>query len=237
VHANEAVTLRAAAYTGLRLPTLNELYRPFVVFPVTTLANEDLVPERLRGYDVGIDFDVDEGTQFSVTVFDNKVKDAIANVTVGTNLRQRQNLDAIDAFGVEASLNIQRGPWGLVSSLALTDAEIRGSGPAGVLEGNRPPQTPTFMASTTASYRATNGMSFAATLRHVGKQFEGDLEDDALPAATTVDLFAQVPIVDKLSAVMRVENLFDELIITRNQGGSMDYGAPQTFWLGLRYGF
>ena len=34
--------LRAAAYTGLRLPTLNELYRPFVVFPVTTRANAAL---------------------------------------------------------------------------------------------------------------------------------------------------------------------------------------------------
>src|SRR5690606_33565689 len=32
------VRVRAAAYTGLRLPTLNELYRPFVVFPVTTNA-------------------------------------------------------------------------------------------------------------------------------------------------------------------------------------------------------
>jgi outer membrane receptor protein involved in Fe transport len=237
VEANEVVTLRAAAYTGVRLPTLNELYRPFVVFPVTTLANEDLVPERLRGFEAGIDFNVDEGTQFSFTVFDNKVKDAIANVTLEENLRQRLNLDAIDAFGVEATLNIQRGPWGLVSSLALTDAEIRGTGPAGILDGNKPPQTPTFMASTTASYRAANGMSFSATLRHVGKQFEDDQETDVLPAATTVDLFAQVPIVDKLSAVVRVENLLDELIVTRNQGGSMDYGIPQTIWLGLRYGF
>ncbi len=237
VQANEAVTLRAAAYTGIRLPTLNELYRPFVVFPVTTLANENLVPERLRGFEAGIDFNVEEDTQFSVNVFDNKVKDAIANVTLEPNLRQRQNLDAIDAFGVEASVNIQRGPFGLVSSIALTDAKIQGSGSAGILDGNKPPQTPTFMASTTASYRAANGMNFSATLRHVSKQFEGDQENDVLPAATTVDLFAQVPIVDKLSAVMRVENLFDELIVTRNQGGSMDYGIPQTIWLGLRYGF
>src|SRR3546814_6714215 len=37
--AGEAVSLRAAAYTGLRQPTLNELYRPFVVFPVETRAN------------------------------------------------------------------------------------------------------------------------------------------------------------------------------------------------------
>ena len=74
-------------------------------------------------------------------------------------------------------------------------------------------------------------------MRHVGLQFEDDQEDDALPAATTVDLFALVPLVGKLSFVGRVENLFDEEVITRNQGGSMDLGAPLTVWGGLRYGF
>jgi hypothetical protein len=58
-----------------------------------------------------------------------------------------------------------------------------------------------------------------------------------LPAATTVDLFAQAPLVGRLSFIARVENLFDEEIITRNQGGSMDLGVPLTAWAGLRYGF
>jgi hypothetical protein len=35
----------------------------------------------------------------------------------------------------------------------------------------------------------------------------------------------------------RAENLTDEDIITRNQGGSIDLGVPRTIWLGLRYGF
>lgn len=48
--ATENLRLRAAAYTALRLPTLNELYRPFVVFPVVTQANAALVNERLEGY-------------------------------------------------------------------------------------------------------------------------------------------------------------------------------------------
>ena len=77
----------------------------------------------------------------------------------------------------------------------------------------------------------------AATLRHVGLQYEDDQEDDALPAATTVDLFAQAPLVGNLSVVARVENLFDETIVTRNQGGSIDYGVPLTGWIGVRYGF
>ena len=49
------MTLRAAAYSGFRLPTLNELYRPFAVFPVTTNANAALLPERLEGWEAGID--------------------------------------------------------------------------------------------------------------------------------------------------------------------------------------
>ncbi|MCL6250352.1 TonB-dependent receptor [Altererythrobacter sp. KTW20L] len=237
VEANEAVTLRAAAYTGLRLPTLNELYRPFAVFPVTTQANAALRPERLRGYEAGIDFAVDPGLTFGVTVFDNKVKNAIANVTVANNLRERQNVDAVQSRGVEFSSSLQRGPWGVDASLALTDSEVRGSGAAANLTGNRPSQTPTFAGSLGASYTGTDGTRFAATLRHVSGQFEDDLETDLLPSATTVDLFGQIPVSGRLSAVARVENLFDETIITRNQGGSMDMGVPQTFWLGLRYGF
>ncbi len=237
VRANDVVSFRAAAYTGLRLPTLNELYRPFAVFPVTTRANAALLPEKLEGYEAGIDFAVDEGLRFSVTAFDNQVNNAIANVTIGTNLRERRNVDAVQSRGVEFSSALQRGPWGVDASLALTDSQVRSTGTAAALDGNRPSQTPSFSGNIGASYTGQDGMRFAATLRHVSGQFEDDLESDLVKAATTVDLFAQMPIVGRLSAVARAENLFDATIITRNQGGSMDLGVPQTFWLGLRYGF
>jgi outer membrane receptor protein involved in Fe transport len=89
----------------------------------------------------------------------------------------------------------------------------------------------------TVSYRPAERMQFSATLRHIGKQYEDDKQTDVLPAATTVDLYAQVPIVDRLSFVARAENLFDATVITRNQGGSMDWGEPRTVWAGFRYGF
>jgi len=47
----EAITLRAAGYRGWRLPTLNELYRPFRVGNDATAANALLAPERLTGVD------------------------------------------------------------------------------------------------------------------------------------------------------------------------------------------
>lgn len=233
----EVVSLRAAAYTGLRLPTLNELYRPFAVFPVTTQANENLDPERLRGYEAGIDFDANDEVRLSVTVFDNTVKDAIANVTVGTNLRKRFNVEAIHAFGVEASGSVHSGPFALDMSVAVTDAEVRDSGVGAALDGLRPSQTPAFSASTSVSWDFDGGPRVGATLRHVSKQYEDDLEVDFLKAATTLDLFADMPIAGRLSAVARVENMLNEEIVTRNQAGSVDLGTPQTLWLGLRYGF
>ncbi|MEO6387461.1 MAG: TonB-dependent receptor [Croceibacterium sp.] len=235
--ASPGLKLRAATYSGLRLPTLNELYRPFVVFPVTTNANAALENERLVGYEAGIDWLPMRGVNLSLTAFDNKVKNAITNVTVGTNLRQRQNIDAIDAQGIEFAAQLQFGTISFDGSLAYTDAKTNGTGASAALDGFTPSQTPKWASSATLGWHPQDGMNFAATLRHVGKQYEDDQQTDVLPAATTMDLFGQVALLGRLSFVARVENLFDKDVITRNQGGSMDIGAPRTVWGGFRYGF
>lgn len=233
---SRAVALRVAAYSGLRLPTLNELYRPFVVFPVTTQANADLRNEKLEGYEAGVDLTPAAGIRLSLTAFDNKVKRAIANVTIGTNLRERRNIDAIEAKGVELSAGVSRGLFDLDASLAYTDAQARGSGPAAALSGKRPAQTPQWAASGTLTLRPAEGWRISATLRHVGRQYEDDLQTDVLPAATTVDAYAEVALSKKLAIVLRGENLTGERIVTRNQAGSIDLGAPRTLWAGIRVG-
>ena len=234
---SDALALRAAAYSGLRLPTLNELYRPFVVFPVVTQANASLENERLEGFEAGIDLTPSSNVALSLTAFDNRVKNAIANVTIAANLRQRQNIDAIRARGLEAAVRADFGQVSVNASAAWTDAEAQGSGFASALDGNRPSQTPRFVGGATLSYRPAQDWLFSATLRHVGAQFEDDLETDILPSATTLDAFAQVPITGELALVLRGENLTGETIVTRNQGGSIDLGAPRTLWGGVRLGF
>jgi outer membrane receptor protein involved in Fe transport len=236
-NATRRLGLRAAAYTGLRLPTLNELYRPFVVFPVTTQANADLANERLEGFEIGFDWQPVNALVLAVTAFDNRVENAIANVTIAPNLRQRQNLPAIGAQGIEANLAVKLGDISLDGAIAWTDAEVRGRGPSLALDGNRPAQTPSFAGTLTLGWRPAERWQIAATLRHVSAQFEDDLELDSLAPATTLDAFLAAPLMGKLSVVVRAENLTGEQIITRNQGGSIDLGVPRTAWLGLRYGF
>lgn len=232
-----ALRLRAAAYSSLRQPTLNELYRPFVVFPVVTQANAALENERLVGYEAGFDLTPAPGIEVSLTAFDNEVKDAVANVTLAPDLRQRQNLSAIASRGVEGGLSVTRGEVRFDGTLAWTDAEVEGSGPSADLDGNRPAQTPRWAAGASLAWTPAPGWMLAASLRHVGAQFEDDQETDVLPAATTLGAYAQMPLTAGLSLVLRGENLTDERVVTRNDGGSIDLGAPRTVWAGIRFGY
>lgn len=232
---SDALKLRAAAYSGIRLPTLNELYRPFVVFPVVTQANANLRNEKLEGFEAGFDLAPAEGISLSLTAFDNRVENAIANVTLAPNLRQRQNLPAIEAQGIEAGLAITSGTISFDGTLSWTDAEIDGRGASLALDGNRPPQTPRFAAAASLAWSPKPGLRLAASLRHIGAQFESDQESGRLPPATTLGLYAEAPLVSGFSLVLRGENLTDETIVTRNSGGVSDLGAPRTVWAGLRY--
>ena len=225
--------LRGAGYSGVRVPTLNELYRPFVVFPVTTRANAALRNERLRGFEAGIDFARSAALRLSLTAFDNELRRAVANVTIAPNLRERRNVDAIRARGLELDAGARFGAVSFDGSLAWTDAEVEGSGAAAALDGLRPAQTARLSASATFAWRPRDGWRLAATLRHTGRQFEDDRETDALPAATTLDAVAGIALIPGIALILRGENLTGERIVTRNQAGSLDLGVPRTLWAGL----
>ena len=106
---------RAAAYTGFRPPTLNELHRPFRVGNDITEANAELEPEVLRGVEAGLAWSGGP-VDLTATVFCNEIEDAIVNVTIGEGpgtfpvagfvpaggvLRQRRNAGTVEATGVE----------------------------------------------------------------------------------------------------------------------------------------
>ncbi|MFM6949551.1 MAG: TonB-dependent receptor plug domain-containing protein [Novosphingobium sp.] len=234
VEATPELSLRVAAYTGLRQPTLNELYRPFTVFPVTTRANAALANERLAGFEGGFDWTPLPALTLRLTGFDNRVKGAIANVTIGPNLRERRNVDAVHSRGVEAGLEARLGNVSLDGALSWLSARVEAGGASAALDGKRPAQVPSLSASTTLAWRPAERWLLAATLRHTGAQWEDDLETDRLPAATTIDAVAELPLGQQVKLVLRGENLADTRTITRNQGGSQDLGAPRTFWAGFR---
>lgn len=246
------LTLRGAAYLGWRLPTLNELYRPFRVGVDATAANPGLKSEGLKGVEAGLDWKFARGATLGVTLFVNRLEDSIANVTLGQGpgnfpgvgfvaaggeYRQRQNLDAILAKGIEMDTRLERGPWTIGAAYSFVDAEVRADGPAAPLDGLRPAQTPRHAFSATLAWRAENGARASLAGRYVSRQFEDDLNTQRLSGAFTVDAAASWPLSGRLSIEARTENLFDARVEAGISGdGVIERATPRTLWIGLRLG-
>ena len=241
-------SLRSAAYLGWRMPTLNELFRPFRAGSDATAANPNLDPERLVGIEAGIDYAHGPFTA-KLTAFDNRLKDAIANVTMGTGpgvfpgvgfvgaggtFFVRENVDAVKVRGIETSADWTDGPWSISAGASITHARMSSSGAAGFLDGLRPAQTPTF-AGTLAAACQQGGRAVQLVLRRVGAQFDDDLNTDVLRGATTFDAYAAWPLTRRLQVTARAENLTNALVMAGINGdNSVERATPRTLWLGLR---
>jgi outer membrane receptor protein involved in Fe transport len=249
--AGEGLTLRSAAYLGWRLPTLNELYRPFRVGVDATAANAGLAPERLEGIEAGLDWRPAAGARIGATLFANRLEDAIANVTMGRgpglfpgvgfvaaggDYRQRDNLDAIVAKGVEVDARYASGAWTLSAGWSWTDAQVRASGTASALDRLRPAQTPRHSLSSTLAW-AGDGARASLTARYAGAQFEDDLNRQRLRGAFTLDAGGLLPLGRKVAIEARAENLANARVLAGISGDGIEERAtPRTLWIGLRLG-
>jgi vitamin B12 transporter len=245
----DAIDIRGAAYKSWRLPTLNELYRPFRAGADATAANADLDPERVSGVEAGIDWRPLPKARLSLTAFANRLKGAISNVTLGSgpgifpgvgfvaaggSYRQRQNIDAIRTRGIEVDGAYSNGPWRATLSYALSDARVEANGAAAELDGRRPAQIPVHQASASIDWQHRHA-AVGATLRFTGKQNEDDLGERRLPSALTFDARARWAVRKIGDLELRVENLFDHQVIASVSGdGVRERALPRAIWLGLR---
>ncbi|HYD12378.1 MAG TPA: TonB-dependent receptor [Allosphingosinicella sp.] len=245
------LTLRAAAYLGWRLPTLNELYRPFRVGADATAANAALSPERLEGIEAGLDLRPARWARIGMTVFANRLTDAIANVTLGQGpgafpgvgfvaaggaFRQRQNVDAIESRGIEVDAALSFGRFRLAAGYSFADAEVTAAGIAAPLDGRRPAQTPRHSLTASLAWQNARGALASIGLRYVSTQYEDDLGSQRIPDALTVDAVAVLPLTRRLALEARAENLTDEEVVAGISGaGIVERATPRTLWLGLRW--
>jgi outer membrane receptor protein involved in Fe transport len=230
------ITARVAAYTGWRLPTINELYRPFRAGLVQTNANPALKPERVRGIEGGFEYRPLPGWHLGVTYFYNKLEDAIGNVTTALNVQQRRNIDAIRSHGVEIDGRAAIGEWLLQASYSHIDPKVRSNGAAIALDGLRPAQTPRDQASASIEWNRPGFARIGTTLRYVGNQFEDDLNSRVLRHALTVDAVASAPVGKGFTVELRGENLGNKLVeATIGTDGVVERANPRTLWVALRY--
>ncbi|HKS09023.1 MAG TPA: TonB-dependent receptor [Pyrinomonadaceae bacterium] len=228
----------ASAYRAFRTPTLNELYRNFRVGNVVTNANSDLSAERLTGAEAGVGWQtLGERLFVRGNFFWSEISDSVANVTLSTTpaliTRQRQNLGAIRARGVELSAVFKPNKdWEIAGEYLLSDSTVLRFPANPILEGLFVPQIPRNQFNFQINY--TRGRWTVGTqARFVGQQFDDDL--NALPLRRYFTLDAEVS--RSVSEQLRFFAAFQNLTGVRYEISStpvFTIGPPVLFRAGVR---
>ncbi len=232
-----AVHLRLAAYSGFRLPTINEFYRPFRVGNDITEANPALDPERLYGYEAGLRYDPSPRLHLALDIYHNRLENAVGNITLaegpgffpptgfvpaGGSLRQRHNIDHVRARGIESEGRLTLGPAvELVFRHLYALSRVRRNAAAPVLVGKRLPQSPKQTLSLSLHLAPHAGIRVALWGRYVSAQFEDDRNSRKLPSYATFDLSASWRLTPALALRLAAENLFDAAVISRIAGDGL----------------
>jgi outer membrane receptor protein involved in Fe transport len=237
--------IRVAAYEGFRVPTLNELYRPFRVGNNTTDANPALEPEKLYGAEMGVGGARGAFT-WDATSFWNQLHDAVTNVTIASSplgiTYMRENAGDIDALGFEGDAAYKLSDaFSLRAAISLTDARVH-QNPASVplgepsLTGNRPAQAPTTTITSGLTWLPWEPLRLDADLHWESSRFEDDQNTMKLGAAFVLDTRATWTFADALSAYVAVNNVTDTNIATAEAAdGTISYGQPRMYEVGVTY--
>lgn len=246
--------LRAAAYSGFRIPTLNELYRPFRVGNDITEANAALRTERMGGAEAGLSWTTDRAL-LQATVFRNDLFDPIINATVtttpgfnvefgqfipaGGSLRQRRNVDRVRTYGFEADADVTLNDTVSVSARYLyTDPKVTRSDVFPAVDGNRLAQVPRHQATLGVTVRPAPRLRVSADVLASSDQFEDDLNSRELSGAVTLDLHVTYDLTDRVQIYTAAENLFDTRVEAgRSADGLVTLGPPVFLWAGVRLAY
>lgn len=235
---NSAVSLRAAAYTGFRPPSLNELYRPFRVGNDVTDANAALRPEQLSGGEIGAHIAYRRLT-VDGDLFANILRDPITNVTLGKGpgtfgtagfvpaggaYRQRQNLGQIDAAGIETRGRYDVTPHLAVTvSATLTAARVARAAAYPSLDGRRPAEAPPYDVALGLEAQVKR-VRLVADWVFEGKTFDDDLNTLPLKPSQRLSLAADCPLAPHVGLEARLENALGSVIqISHAADGTLGY--------------
>jgi outer membrane receptor protein involved in Fe transport len=242
--------LRAALYSGFRPPTLNELYRPYRVGNVVTLNNAALTPETLYGAEAGPGGDLG-AFRWSATGFYNRLVDPVTNVTlhngpyqdavagyvpVGGSVLERENVGAVDAYGLEADAR-----WAITGALTAraavswTHARVDGGSAAPRLTGLRPAETPAVVVTAGMDARLLSRLTLTIDARYEAERFVDDRNTLTLAPSAVADAHLDWSVNRTLTLYLAADNLLD-VAVQQNTvaGGPLSYGPPRVISVGVR---
>lgn len=248
-HATDSLNLYASHGKGFETPTFNELaYR---APGAGTGLNFALRPAVSRQWELGAKAALGAGWRLNAALFQARTRDELVVLTNSGGRSTFQNAGATGRRGFEVALSGRLGDgWSAALVATALDATYRAPfvtcGPAPcttpavqVAAGNRIPGIPRASAFAELAWRHRPwGLETAVEVRHVGRIFANDINDESVAAATTAAVrlsLAQQVGRWSLREFVRVDNVANRRYIGSvivNEGSRRYFEpAPGRTWL------
>jgi outer membrane receptor protein involved in Fe transport len=242
----DTFALRGAYYTAFRAPTLDNLYRAFSVPSGIFYANPLLVPESLKGGEVGFDVHTSR-LRAQVTAYTNSIDNLITSRNLDSNelppgfFFGSRNINAGKArsrgLELESQVEMVSG-FSALFSYTYADSQITSNDLDPVSVGQQIGGVPRNRASVGVTYVSPRGWRVTPQFRWMQSSFADN--DHTLPVDSqrVVDLSASYSFSKTLDAFIHIENLFNEHYIADNSGFNPPLrGTPFSAFVGARVRF
>lgn len=204
-HFLDAFNFTAAYGTAFRAPTLNDLYW-------TDAGNTNLVPERSKSYEVGINGKHDWG-KWSVNFYQNDIKNMIAwaPVSAGSFIWLPYNISSARIQGMDATLGTQIYGFNVQGNLSLLSPENRGDKNTNANAGKFLPRRAQQIFRLDVDRRFDDfsaGMSFRAENRRWDNA--ANTAANRVGGFTTLDLRAEYTLLKSVTLQAKVNNILNK---------------------------
>ena len=251
---SDSLRVRASAGTSFRLPTINELYRPFRVRSDITEANAALEPEHFHAVDLGVEWTPLERFSYHLKFFHYWIDDVIANMPVtdraeaesiagflppGGVLAQRRNIEQARVGGLESRLKWRvSSRWNCTLRYLFSRARFTSSPEQPLLEGKAFPQSPEHRVTAGIAGNPLERLHLFAEIEFGSSQYDDVLGERRLGSWWTARLGGEVKVTERMTVQARIENLFDEEVATGlSSSGLRSIGQPRSAWIDVNYRF
>jgi outer membrane receptor protein involved in Fe transport len=233
-HVNDQVSVWGSLGWGFRAPTLNELYRQFRVGAELTMANNQLGPERLVSGESGVNLTPNRNISWRSSVFVNRFTNAVSNLTIGTNLLQRRNLERTRIWGIQSDVDYRLLTYWRVSAGYLYGiARVKESTVDPTLVNKFLAQVPRHRGSVELNYTNPRYLNASVQAQVVGGQYDNDVNNRWLPYFAAVDISASRRIAYGMDVFFGVQNLLDRKYYVQRNPTTV--GAPRLVTAGVEY--
>lgn len=259
--------LRSAAYQAFHAPSMNNTLRSYGnSISGYSLANPNLTPETMTGYEAGTDYRWKSGFA-QLTAFNNYIQNAITSYKITTanwalasslcgasglsgctstsltpgytNVSYYTNQQNLLSRGLELQYHHDlNAQWALDGGYSYTSTILTWSATTDPIN-TQVGGVPKNMGNAGVTYYPTPQASLTTTVRYVGSSWmsTGSLP---VPAYTVVGLKANYQLTQQASVFASVVNLFNRQYVTFNiasQASAYQAGMPQALSMGVRVNF